>query len=93
MGKLLIFSKYVLFVFSSDINENREHIHVRDKKGKINRLCKFWLQPEIELAYNHGFSRAEINEIKKLISSNIDLVKVQLRSFYAGKKVKSIIIN
>ena len=93
MGKLLIFSKYVFFVFSSDINEKRKHVHIRDKKGKINRLCKFWVQPDIDLAYNHGFNKAELNEIKKLISSNVDIVKVQLNSFYAGKKVKSIIIK
>mgnify|MGYP003436276087 FL=1 len=93
MGKLLIFSKYVFFVFSSDINEKRKHVHIRDKKGKINRLCKFWVQPDIDLAYNHGFNKAELNEIKKLISSNVDIVKVQLNSFYAGKKVKSIIVS
>ena len=93
LGKLLIFSRYVLFVFSSDINEKRKHVHVRDKKGKINRLCKFWVQPDIDVAYNHGFNKAELNEIKKLISLNLDIVKVQLNSFYAGKKVKSIIIK
>ena len=33
MGKLLIFLKYVFFVFSRDVNENGKHIHVTDKKG------------------------------------------------------------
>ena len=65
----------MLFVFSGDINEKRKHIHIRDKKGRINRLCKFWIQPEIELANNRGFSKAEINEIKKLVSSNIEIIK------------------
>ncbi len=93
MGKLLVFSKYVIFVFSGDINEKRKHIHIRDKKGRINRLCKFWIQPEIELANNHGFSKAEVTEIKKLVTSNIDIIKIQLKAFHAGKKVKSIIVG
>ncbi|MBL8017277.1 MAG: DUF4160 domain-containing protein, partial [Ignavibacteria bacterium] len=57
MGKLLIFAKYVFFVFSSDINEKRRHIHVRDKEGEMNRLCKFWIEPVVEVAYNYDFSR------------------------------------
>ena len=93
MGKLLVFSKYVIFVFSGDINEKRKHIHIRDKKGRINRLCKFWIQPEIELANNHGFSKSEIAEIKKLVTSNIEIIKIQLKAFHAGKKVKSIIVS
>ncbi len=93
MGKLLVFSKYVFFVFSGDINEKRKHIHIRDKKGRINRLCKFWIQPEIELANNNGFNKAEVNEIKKLVTSNIEIIKIQLKAFHAGKKVKSIIVG
>ena len=83
----------MLFVFSGDINEKRKHIHIRDKKGRINRLCKFWIQPEIELANNHGFSKSEIAEIKKLVTSNIEIIKIQLKAFHAGKKVKSIIVS
>ncbi|MBZ0203604.1 MAG: DUF4160 domain-containing protein [Ignavibacteria bacterium] len=90
MGKLVIFAKYVLFVFSSDINEKRKHVHVRDKSGKIARLCKFWIKPNLEIAYNYGFNETEINEIKKLISNNLELINKQLDKFYAGKKVKSI---
>lgn len=91
MGKLLIFAKYVLFVFSSDINEKRRHVHVRDKEGKMNRLCKLWIEPIVELAYNYGFSRSEINEIRKLVSENKKIINSQLKLFYAGQKVKSII--
>jgi hypothetical protein len=90
LGKLIIFSKYVLFVFSGDINEKRKHVHIRDKAGKINRLCKFWIEPKIELENNFGFNDSEINEIRKLIESNINIINLQLKKFYAGKKVKSI---
>ena len=93
MGKLLVFLKYVFFVFSSDIKENRRHIHVTDKKGDVERICKFWVEPEIKLEYNIGFSSKEINEIEKMIRSNIDLIEIQLDLFYSGKRVASIYKN
>jgi hypothetical protein len=90
VGKLLVTSKYVVFVFSSDINERRRHIHIRDNTGKINKLCKYWIEPETALDKNEGFNLRELNEINKLISKNLFLINNQLDKFYAGQKVKSI---
>jgi hypothetical protein len=92
VGKLLISDKYIIFVFSSDINEKRKHVHVRDKRGRISNLCKIWLEPEIEFDYNYGFSSVEKKEIEKLITGRIKIITNQLNKFYAGKKVKSIIL-
>jgi|GEM_PF-1010441 len=93
MGKLLIFFKYIFFVFSSDINENRRHVHVTDKKSDLERICKFWIEPSISLEYNIGFSEKEIKEINKLLHSSIKEINSQLDLFYAHKKVKSISKN
>lgn len=90
MGKLLIYLRYVFLVFSSDIKEKRRHVHVRDSKGKLTNLCKFWLEPKIEMEYNYGFSKTELNEIEKLIKENEKLLNKQLISFYKGQKVKAI---
>lgn len=90
MGKLLIFEKFIFFVFSIDISEKRRHIHVRDKTGRINKLCKFWIEPDIKLANSVKFTSKELLEIEKLIILNINLINKQLDKFYAGKKVKSI---
>ena len=90
MGKLLIFLKYVFFIFSSDINESRRHIHITDKKSDIERICKFWIEPVIELEYNIGFSKKEIKEIEKILLSNISIVNSQLNLFYTHKRVKAI---
>ena len=49
MPKLLIIKKYVFLLFSVDIFEHRNHIHVEVKKGHRRRVAKFWLEPEIEL--------------------------------------------
>ncbi len=93
MGKLLVFLKYVFFVFSSDINENRRHVHITDKQSDLERICKFWIEPFVELEYNIGFTNKEINEIEKMLIINMTTVKSQLNLFYANKKVKSIKIN
>lgn len=90
MGKLLIFLKYIVFVFSSDVKESRRHVHITDRKHDIERLCKFWIEPKIELHSNIGFTRSELNEIEKMLISNLDILNKQLDLFYSGKRVKSI---
>ena len=90
MGKLLVFLKYVFFVFSSDIKESRRHVHVTDKKSDLERICKFWVEPKVELEYNIGFTKTEIKEIEKMLISNMDAVKSQLDLFYTHKIVKAI---
>lgn len=89
----MIVLKYVFFLFSSDINEKRKHIHVRDRKGKISNLCKYWLEPEISLAYNKGFTNKEIKEIGSLIVEHKTIINKQVKLFRAEKTVKSIIID
>ena len=89
----MIVLKYVFFLFSSDINEKRKHIHVRDRKGKISNLCKYWLEPEISLAYNKGFTNKEIKEIESLIVEHKTIINKQVKLFRAEKTVKSIIID
>ena len=90
MGKLLILSKYIFLVFSADINEKRRHIHITDKKGNLEKLCKYWLEPEIVLEYNYGFNEKELNKIKKLIKDNFVIINNQLDKFFSGEPVKSI---
>ncbi|MBI2969034.1 MAG: DUF4160 domain-containing protein [Bacteroidetes bacterium] len=90
MGKLLIYFRYVFFVFSSDVHETRRHVHIKER-GNKNKLCKFWLEPEIELEYNYGFHRKEIIAIEKLVKEYFNDIISQLFIFYSGKRVKLII--
>ena len=41
----------------------RKHIHIYCPDGE----AKFWIDPEIELAKNHGLSASRLNEIEKII--------------------------
>ena len=56
-----IHGPYWFFFYSFDCNEPM-HVHVR----RDRRHCKFWLAP-VELAWNHGFSPRELNEIRHMV--------------------------
>ena len=53
---------YWFFFYSFDCNEPM-HVHVR----RDDKQAKFWLAP-VELAWNHGFSARELNDIRRFVS-------------------------
>ena len=46
--------------------EQRMHIHVQSSNGE----AKFWIEPEIQIAQNHGLSMRELNEAHRLIKEH-----------------------
>ena len=52
---------YRFFFFSRE--EPRMHVHVNCAEGE----AKFWLEPKIELAYNHKLSRKQLRETEEII--------------------------
>jgi len=56
------------FLFYSNEGTPREppHIHVLQDRDE----AKFWLTPEVSLAYNDGFAARRLNEIRKLVERN-----------------------
>ncbi len=56
--------------FSFSREETRKHIHVSSEKGE----AKFWIEPEIELAKNCGYSRQELKNIENIIEENHDYI-------------------
>lgn len=71
---------YVFKVYSNE--EERMHIHViKDRKS-----AKFWLEPEIELSKNSGFSNVEIHEIKRIINVYANHFRKQYKE-HIGKRV------
>jgi hypothetical protein len=61
---VLKYKGYRLFFFSAE--ESRMHVHVVSNGAE----SKFWIEPNIELAVNNGFSTIEINELGKIIKEN-----------------------
>lgn len=92
MGKLLILARYVFLVYGSDIYEKRKHIHITYSHRGFKRACKFWLEPEIKLDEKKkgDFLEVELNEIKKMVIENKDILLKQLELFYNNKPVKAI---
>lgn len=57
---------YRFFFFSRE--ESRRHVHVISGDGE----AKYWLEPEIELARNYRFTRAQLKTIDRLIEAHYD---------------------
>ncbi|MGA2163037.1 MAG: DUF4160 domain-containing protein [Solirubrobacteraceae bacterium] len=52
---------YRFFFFSRE--ETRVHIHIQSVDGE----AKFWLEPTIELARNHGLSDTELRRVERSV--------------------------
>ena len=52
------------FFFSRE--EERLHIHVQSADGE----AKFWVEPGIELARNHGLSTQDLSRVEQLIEEH-----------------------
>ncbi|MFM8364178.1 MAG: DUF4160 domain-containing protein [Verrucomicrobiota bacterium] len=61
---------YRVSFFSFDLSE-RAHVHVRRERME----CKVWIEPSVEVSWNSGFAQHEMNEILRLVSSNLDLIR------------------
>ena len=59
---------YWFFFYSFDYNEPM-HVHVRRERQQ----AKFWLGP-VALAWNRGFSARELNDIRRLIVLNEQVI-------------------
>ena len=71
------------FVFKIYSNEElRMHIHV----VKAETEAKYWLEPDIELAENFGFSSKELSFIEKILEENGDDFKIKFAR-HTGKRL------
>jgi hypothetical protein len=69
---------YRFFFFSRE--ETRMHIHVFSPDGE----AKFWLDPQIELARNHRFSRPALKEIEEIIEEHQDEIRSAWEIHFGG---------
>jgi hypothetical protein len=68
---------YRFYFFSRE--ETRMHVHVQHADGE----AKFWLEPLIELAQNHGLDEAHLKVIEKLIKEHIDEIRAAWNQHFA----------
>ena len=56
---------YKFRFYSSDVNEPGRNVHVI----QAERVAKIWLN-SLEVEYNHGYNKAELNKVLKLTALN-----------------------
>ena len=61
------------FHFYSDEGDPREQVHIHVRKGRDN--AKFWLYPEVTVAYNRGFSSREQSELARVVEQHRDEIE------------------
>jgi hypothetical protein len=60
--------------------EQRMHIHVQSSNGE----AKFWMEPTIQIAGNHGLSMKELNEAYQLIEEHQDEIRTRWHQHFGG---------
>ena len=70
---------YSFKIYSNE--EERMHIHVI----KEDKEAKFWLEPEVELAYKGDFSQTEINKIQSIVELYANHFKKQYQLHISGR--------
>lgn len=86
----------LIFLFwDTDINENRARVHVGRKVGNKAslKLCKIWLEPEVELVAQGDLTDAQIKQVLELANTYRDQLLRQWNTFKKGEKVKIIKIR
>lgn len=55
-----------------------------DCMDRENRSAKFWLDPDVTLADNYGYSRKELRDIERMIRENLEVLKNEWDAFCGG---------
>jgi hypothetical protein len=56
------------------------HMHVDCE----NKSAKFWLDPDVTLAENHGYNRKELRDIEHIMRENLERLRHEWDGFCSG---------
>lgn len=76
MPTALLIGPYRFYFYSYDCGEPR-HMHVDREKMS----AKFWLDPDVSLADNYGFSRKELRDIERTMRDNLEKLRNEWDTF------------
>ena len=95
MPKVLIYATakviWTFLFYGTDFNENRAHVHVG--KAGNEKLCKIWLEPEIEVAEKGELTDKQIAQVIDIVKNYRAEFLKQWIKFLNGDKVRIIKIN
>jgi Domain of unknown function (DUF4160) len=69
------------FLFYGNEGNPRETVHIHVKHGKDE--AKFWLSPEVRLAYNRGLSGSLLSRVRRLVEENRDELERAWNEFFS----------
>lgn len=68
------------FFFYSNEGSPREPMHIHVEKD--NNEAKFWLRPEVQLAYNDGYDARTLRVLLEVVEINIDRIERAWNEFF-----------
>ena len=69
------------FFFYSNEGNPREPVHIHAEKDDVE--AKFWLKPEVCLAYNDGYDARTLRLLLEIVEANKDLIQRAWDEFFA----------
>jgi hypothetical protein len=66
------------FFFSRE--ESRSHVHVERSDGE----AKFWIEPAIALAQNHGLSERQLRTAQELVEGHLDDIRTAWKRHFGA---------
>jgi hypothetical protein len=68
------------FFFYANEGTPREPVHIHVEWGE--QQAKFWLRPEISIAYNDGFSARTLRELLRLVEAKRERIEKAWSDFF-----------
>lgn len=81
MPVILRHKGYRFFFFSNEGNP-LEPLHVHVREGE--KIAKLWLEPEIRLAENYGFSTTQLREIWDVVTAQRSFITEKWHEFFGN---------
>lgn len=69
------------FFFYSNEGNPREPVHVHVRKDSAE--AKFWLRPEVLVAYNDGYDARTLRELMAIVELNRELIERTWNEFFS----------
>jgi hypothetical protein len=68
------------FFFYANEGTPREPSHIHVERGEYQ--AKFWLRPEVSIAYNDGFNARTLRELTRLVEANRERIEEAWNEFF-----------
>jgi hypothetical protein len=76
----VFFHRGFRFFFYSNEGAPREPIHIHVEKDGVE--AKFWLRPEVSVAYNDGYSARVLRELLEVAQDNRERIERAWNEFF-----------